>query len=445
MEHGERQVATKLDDIRRDHVARYEWAAKNLPENSKVIDLACGIGYGSHIMATAGHRILAVDKDVEALQFGQLHWKHDNVEFGRADAQELNGKIDDFDAAVCFETIEHVEDPRGLLKSLRLSSKILVASVPNEDVMPWRWTDKEGKTWTTKFHHRHYTKEEFEALLNECGWRVEEWYGQEGAESEVERDVFGRTLIAVCSQKRIVPEHVVILGLGPSVDEYTNIVKRAGNRKSFSDEVWTINMLGGIFDCDLCFHMDDVRIQEIRAEARPDSNIANMLAWIKESKVPVMTSRSHPDYPALVDFPLVEVMNDLQYDYFNSTAAYAVAYAIYLGVKKITLFGCDYTYPNAHDAEKGRACVEFWLGMAAQRGIKISVPKKSTLMDAIYEQKDRFYGYDTLRLNLHSEGGKIGIDFTEITELPTADEIEAKYDHSAHPNAIVEEQQKSGD
>lgn len=438
MENGERQIATKIEDIRRDHVARYEWAAKNFLPGSKVIDLACGIGYGSHIMASAGHKVLAVDKDIEALQFGHEHWQHENVVFGQADAEGLSNKIGEFDYGVCFETIEHLKDPAPLLKSLRLSCDFLLASVPNEDVLPWSWV-KDGKTYTTKFHYRHYTKAEFEKLLSDCGWAVQEWHGQEFHDSEVERDIEGRTLIAVCVQKRIVPDHVVILGLGPSVDEYTNIVKRAGHRKAFADETWTINMLGNVFDCDLCFHMDDVRIQEIRANARPDSNIANMLAWLKESKVPVMTSRSHEDYPALIDFPIEEVMQELRYDYFNSTAAYAVAYAIYLGVKKITLFGCDYTYPGAHDAEKGRACVEFWLGMAAQRGIKISVPKKSTLMDAIYQQKDRLYGYDTLSLTINLVDDKIKIEFAEVENLPTAEEIEARYDHSAHPNKIVEE------
>ena len=30
------------------------------------------------------------------------------------------------------------------------------------------------------------------------------------------------------------------------------------------------------------------------------------------------------------------------YVYFNNTASYALAYAIYLGVEKISIFGCDY-------------------------------------------------------------------------------------------------------
>lgn len=439
MKNGERQVANSVDEIRRDHLARYEWVSKNLAEGSVLIDIACGVGYGTNILASAGHKVLGLDKDQGALEYAVKNWSHPNAEFGQVDAEKLNGSIGNFDAAVCFETIEHVKDPAPLLRCLRESANILICSVPNEDVLPFM--DENGVT--TEFHHRHYTKAQFEMLLNANGWNVVEWSGQMGPHSEVEVDrVDGRTLIAVCSHRQPLPDHVVILGLGPSLDEYTNIVKRAGNRKAYADETWTINMLGNVFDCDLCFHMDDVRIQEIRAKARPDSNIAYMLEWLRESKVPVMTSRSHPDYPALQNFPLEEVLQEFKHPYFNSTAAYAVAYAMYIGVKKISIFGCDYTYPGAHDAEKGRACLEFWLGMAANRGIKLSVPKKSTLLDAIYPDADRLYGFDTLDVNLQLIDNKISVEFTEKAVLPTAEEIEARYDHSAHPNKLVEEGDK---
>lgn len=232
--------------------------------------------------------------------------------------------------------------------------------------------------------------------------------------------------------------HITILGLGPSLDEYTNIVKRLGGRHKYCDETWTINALGQVFACDRIFHMDDVRIQEIRAEAQPESNIAAMLEWLKNPPAPVVTSRPHPDYPRLEPFPLIEVLDEFRTGYFNSTAAYAVAYAIWAGAKKISIFGCDYTYPNAHDAEKGRACVEYWLGMAAERGIKIAVPKNTTLLDAIHTQRERFYGYDTLDLAIsEDQNGRLKIDFSERQDLPTADEVEYAYDHSAHPNALV--------
>ncbi len=234
------------------------------------------------------------------------------------------------------------------------------------------------------------------------------------------------------------PKHVVILGLGPSINQYLEVTKRLGGRKKLADETWGINALGDVFGCDRIFHMDDVRIQEIRAQAAPESNIAAMLEWLKTHPGPIVTSRAHPEYPGLVEFPLEDVLNEFGFDYFNSTAAYAVVYAIWLGVEKITIFGNDFTYPNAHDAEKGRACVEFWLGIAAARGIKISLPKTTSLMDAIMTRQERLYGYDTQEVVFNpQEDGSLTLEFKELDKLPTAEEIEASYDHSAHPNVLV--------
>ena len=234
------------------------------------------------------------------------------------------------------------------------------------------------------------------------------------------------------------PKHVTILGLGPSLSQYVEITKRVGGRSAYCDEVWAINALGDVLACDLVFHMDDVRIQQLRADARPESNIARMLDWMRSAETPIMTSRAHNDYPRLVEFPLQDVLNALGHDYFNNTAAYAVAFAIFIGVEKISLFGCDFTYPNAHDAEKGRACVEFWLGFARARGIDVVVPQTSSLLDAICDQADRLYGYDTVDVGIDiDKSGRVSVRINEREELPTAEEIEARYDHSAHPNALV--------
>jgi len=432
MKQGERQVSPTLDGIRRDHVARYEFVANMIKKGSKVIDFACGIGYGTKIIADAGNEVTGFDIDEEAISYAKENYMHKNATFIRQDG--INPSLDlKADIAVSFETIEHIEDPRPLLKYLR-GAETLIASVPNESVMPWMRED--GRT--TAFHFRHYTKNEFAELLISCGWNPVSWYGQLGPESEVEENVHGRTLIAVCERTEIPEEkddeerHIAILGLGPSLDQYLEVTKRLGGRSKFCHETWAINALGNVFECDLVVHMDDIRIQMIRAEASPQSNIAAMVDWLRHSKVPVVTSRPHPDFPALVAYPLEDVLNELGHDYFNNTAAYAIALAIHVGATKISCFGMDFTYPNAHDAEKGRACVEFWLGQAHARGIKINLPKTTSLMDSMYPRSSRLYGYDTLDVEFNmQEDGRLKLEFTERESLPTAAEIERNYDHSA--------------
>jgi len=226
--------------------------------------------------------------------------------------------------------------------------------------------------------------------------------------------------------------HIAILGLGPSVKQYLELTKRLGGRRAFCDETWGINALGDVFACDRIFHMDDVRIQQIRVDANPGSNIDHMLSWLKTTKTPVVTSRAHPDYPALEAFPLADVLQQFPLGYFNNTAPYAVAYALHKGATKISLFGCDYTYDNVVDAERGRACVEFWLGMAAAMGVAVALPKTTSLLDAYHTQADRFYGYDTVDMTFTRNADDVlVIETTERTTLPTAEQIERSYDHSA--------------
>lgn len=234
--------------------------------------------------------------------------------------------------------------------------------------------------------------------------------------------------------------HVAILGLGPSLHEFIGVTRRLGGNSKYCNEVWGINAIGDVIQCDRVFHMDDVRIQEKRAAENPDGNIAAMLYWMRSHPGPIITSRIHPDYPGLVPFPLEAVLNEHPCAYFNSTAAYAVAYAIHLKAKKISCFGMDFTYPNAHHAEKGRACVEFWLGIAVTHGIELALPRNTSLMDALVPPRERFYGYDTVDVLIDRSADGIKVNFSELPEeaLPSAAQVEKRYDHTAHPNPLLE-------
>lgn len=445
LESGERQVAPDLSGIRRDHVARYEFALTRIPRRAKVIDLACGVGYGSDLLARRRHNVLGIDRDREAIAYARQHYGGAGATFQCADAGKV--KLPKADAAVCFETIEHLADPLPMLRNLRSAAKLLIASVPNETVFPFR---------NYKFHHRHYTRAEFEQLLAEAGWQVTEWHGQAGPHSEVESNLEGRTLVAVAKQARQakrkafvklkpsdlvppVPDHVVIVGLGPSSATYMDLAKRLGDRKVFADEVWAINAMGSVIQCDRIFHMDDLKIQEARAERLPDSNIAHMVRWLKTHPGPIYTSKVRPGYKGLVEYPLQDVLRNGGFPYFNSTAAYAIAYAIHIGVKEVSLYGIDYTLKNMHTAEQGRACCEFWIGLGMARGVLFNVPEQTSLMDACEPEDRRFYGYDCFDVELADDASGLQVNFSEKSDdrIPTAAQIEDRYNHSHHPNPLM--------
>jgi hypothetical protein len=232
------------------------------------------------------------------------------------------------------------------------------------------------------------------------------------------------------------PASVAIVAMGSSARQYILLCNQLGDRRRVAAETWAINSMGGAIQHDLLFHMDDCRVQEARATRDPTGNIAGMLGWLR-THPRFITSKAYPeDYPGAVEFPLQDVIRGTGNAYFNNTVAYAVAYAIHVGVKRIVLYGCDFSYPSLHKAESGRACVEFWMATAAARGIAIEVAAESTLFDANVPEDQRFYGYDAEHVRLEADG-ETGVKITRTPrdKLPTAEEIEQRYNHV--PRATV--------
>lgn len=224
------------------------------------------------------------------------------------------------------------------------------------------------------------------------------------------------------------PKSVAIVAMGRSAASYMQLATMFGDRRLIADETWAINSMGGVLDHDLLFAMDDLRIQEERAREKPNGSVAGSLRWL--TKHPrFFTSRAYPDeYPGGMEFPLKEVSDCLNLCYFNSTVAYAIGYAIYLGVKEIGLFGVDFTYPDAHIAEKGRGCVEFLLGVAHERGIVTRLPRDTTLLDTCVPATEKPYGYDTedVKITKDPEQGFI-ISRTPREITPSAAEMDSRY------------------
>ncbi|HEY6836883.1 MAG TPA: class I SAM-dependent methyltransferase [Gaiellaceae bacterium] len=119
-----------------EHVARYRWATA-LVAGNRVLDAGCGTGYGSDLLAEAATEVVGVDVDPGA--FADRKPRRSNVSLTVADLRALPDELGRFDAVVCFEVLEHLDDPDpaldGLVRVLAPGG-ILVVSSPNRDVYP---------------------------------------------------------------------------------------------------------------------------------------------------------------------------------------------------------------------------------------------------------------------------------------------------------------------
>lgn len=180
MDNGERQWTSRLSGIRPDHRFRYEWAASVIPRGSIVLDLCAGIGYGSYILAEAGHVVRGIELSAPAVKYGREHWDHERAELLHGDV--LFSDYGHYDYAIAFECIEHLRCPIDLLRRI---DKPLLCSVPNAEVIPF---DPQA----FPFHLRHYTPGQFRELLRH---RKQEEFHQLSKKSPVEPGFTGRTLI----------------------------------------------------------------------------------------------------------------------------------------------------------------------------------------------------------------------------------------------------------
>lgn len=132
---GERCVPDAMnpgDRVLYEHVARYAWAAKLLSgAPRRVLDAPCGAGYGTQLLAKAGHQAVGLDVDANAVAYARERYPHERARYRVADltGPGLGGP---FQAVVCFEGIEHVADQptaaANLCKALTPGGLLLVSA-----------------------------------------------------------------------------------------------------------------------------------------------------------------------------------------------------------------------------------------------------------------------------------------------------------------------------
>ena len=115
------------------HYKRYEFAAQHARPR-RLLDVSCGVGYGTHFLVERRPELVAVGVDIckATVAYAQFKYKHDRISFVAADAHTFSDP-DGFDSIVSLETMEHLTDPEkfltNVLGQLR-SGGVFIASVP---------------------------------------------------------------------------------------------------------------------------------------------------------------------------------------------------------------------------------------------------------------------------------------------------------------------------
>lgn len=141
------------------HVVVYRWIAEQV-SGKRVIDMACGEGYGSDILAAAGAaKVTGVDANPEAHEHARLRYVRPNLSFARELVETYEEPCD---AIVFLQTIEHVQEPEKLLErfaSILAPGGVIYCSTPNVLTLA-----ADGERSDNPWHVYEYKPEEFEAM-----------------------------------------------------------------------------------------------------------------------------------------------------------------------------------------------------------------------------------------------------------------------------------------
>lgn len=177
---GERVVPGKTPlRIYEDHIERYKFAVKYVNDKC-VLDIACGVGYGSKCLSNGGaSRVVGVDISKEAVSYAKTNYKSINLNFLRGDATRLPFQNNYFDIVVSFETIEHIPDHRKFLAEV---SRILKAGGTFIVSTPNRTVTSPSKSLYQKPNNIHhfveYTPHEFDNILKNFSFEDIHFFGQ---------------------------------------------------------------------------------------------------------------------------------------------------------------------------------------------------------------------------------------------------------------------------
>jgi SAM-dependent methyltransferase len=160
---GERYLPWYKDPVTAyEHWHRYAYAAQFV-SGKNVLDLASGEGYGSATLAGIARQVIALDIDENAMRHARRKYPNTNLHFVVGSVMEMPHFKIGFDVIICFEAIEHIPDPKKLLKGVKrllVPGGVFLVSTPNKP--EYKKTEP-----SNPFHVHELNFNEFQVLLSQ--------------------------------------------------------------------------------------------------------------------------------------------------------------------------------------------------------------------------------------------------------------------------------------
>jgi len=163
---SEVQRLSLKNHLQRYHVAR-DWLGERFSgRQPRILDIGCGTGFGSEILAEVGE-VLAVDMDEDAIGYAERNYHNERTSFkvGNADDQRFLESLGEFDAVVSLETIEHLKDHYRYLEWVKKALRpggVFVVSFPSTFTMDW----------ASPHHKRDISRSKAGRLFRDCGFEI---------------------------------------------------------------------------------------------------------------------------------------------------------------------------------------------------------------------------------------------------------------------------------
>ena len=170
---GERFTPECEREIWYEHYHRYAFS-KRLVANKRVLDVASGEGYGSHILAQYAHSVIGIDIDKTSVDHAKAKYQNDNLQFIQSSCLKIPLDSASIDVVVSFETLEHLAEQQEMLAEINRVLKpegLLIISTPDKS----HYSDATG--FTNEFHVKELYQHEFKSLLDNH-WPEQSWYAQ---------------------------------------------------------------------------------------------------------------------------------------------------------------------------------------------------------------------------------------------------------------------------